>query len=163
MEKIDKKAKDEETTLLDGSVNKKIIDSFRKEYYFLSNTFKCPVTYNGLTYGSSEAAFQAQKDVSRAEEFTSPSLSGKAAKALGNSVELRKDWDSVKVEILEDIVRAKFNQHEDLKEKLLETGDKQLIEGNWWNDTFWGVCRGKGQNNLGKILMKLREEFTQEW
>jgi len=58
-------------------------------------------------------------------------------------------------------VREKFKQ-EDLKQMLLDTGDQELVEGNTWNDTFWGVCRGEGQNNLGKILMKVRMELRQQ-
>ena len=60
---------------------------------------------------------------------------------------------------MEDICRAKFTQNEELKKKLIDTGDATLIEGNTWNDTFWGVCNGVGENNLGKILMKIREEL----
>ena len=58
-----------------------------------------------------------------------------------------------------DICFKKFSQSEELKKKLLDTGDQELIEGNYWNDTFWGVCEGKGQNHLGKILMQIREEL----
>ena len=57
-----------------------------------------------------------------------------------------------------DVVKAKFSiKH--LKEMLLATGNEELIEGNLWNDTYWGVCNGKGQNKLGKILMRVREEL----
>ena len=65
----------------------------------------------------------------------------------------------VKTNIMYDICLAKFTQNQDLKEKLLKTGNAILIEGNWWNDTYWGVCNGIGENNLGKILMKIREEL----
>lgn len=58
-----------------------------------------------------------------------------------------------------EICKAKFTQHKDLAEKLLETGDEELVEGNKWNDTYWGVCNGKGKNQLGKILMRIREEL----
>ena len=52
---------------------------------------------------------------------------------------------------------SRFSLNSELREKLIATGDKELIEGNHWNDRFWGVCRGKGQNHLGKLLMELRE------
>lgn len=136
------------------------IDSFRGEYAFLSNFHDCPVTYQGYTYPNNEAAFQAQKDLSRSGEFTS--LNPTMAKRLGRKVKLRPDWEKVKVGIMAEIVRSKFTQHPDLKEKLLATGDRLLVEGNTWNDTFWGICRGKGQNHLGKILMKIREELRGE-
>ena len=91
------------------------------------------------------------------KEFTE--LNPSKAKQLGRKVKLRKDWEEVKTNIMYDICLAKFTQNQDLKEKLLKTGNAILIEGNWWNDTYWGVCNGIGENNLGKILMKIREEL----
>jgi ribA/ribD-fused uncharacterized protein len=72
---------------------------------------------------------------------------------------MRPDWEQVKILIMTSLVRDKFTRHQDLKEQLLATGDAELIEGNWWGDTFWGVCKGKGENHLGKVLMKVREEL----
>ncbi|MBQ8497885.1 MAG: NADAR family protein [Clostridia bacterium] len=138
-----------------------VINKFREEYFFLSNFYKAPVEYHGLRYLNNEAAFQAQKCLSDEEKqqflFTDPAR----AKRLGRKVSLRADWETVKVGIMEDIVRAKFTQNPDLKELLLATGDTELVEGNTWNDTFWGVNiqSGKGQNHLGKILMKIRKEL----
>ena len=59
-------------------------------------------------------------------------------------------------------VSGKFAQNPDLLQKLLDTGDAHLEETNTWKDTFWGVCKGEGQNNLGKILMSVREELREE-
>ena len=134
------------------------ITTFREANYFLSNMYECPVQYDGKTYRCAEAAFQAQKDLTRRDEFTT--LSGRKAKSLGKKVELRKDWEAIKVGIMTDIVRCKFTQNPDLREKLLNTMDCYLEEGNTWNDTFWGVCRGKGRNHLGKILMIIRDELA---
>ena len=61
-----------------------------------------------------------------------------------------------------DVCKAKFTQNPELAEKLLATGEQELVEGNNWNDTFWGMCRGKGKNMLGNILMKIREELASE-
>ena len=72
---------------------------------------------------------------------------------------LRDDWEAVKIQIMYQIVYAKFSQNPLLKQKLLDTGDAYLQEGNTWYDTFWGVCNGVGQNNLGYILMRVREEL----
>lgn len=81
------------------------------------------------------------------------------AKKLGKLVTIRPDWDEIKVEVMYEIVKAKFHYNPDLREMLLATEDAELIEGNWWGDTFWGVCKGQGLNNLGKILMRVRDEY----
>ena len=137
------------------------IDRFRGEYAFLSNFWEASVTYQGLTYGNNEAAFQAQKCMTEAAKKDFTTLSPGAAKRMGRRVQLRPDWEAVKVPIMEEIVRAKFSQHEDLKALLLATGDALIEEGNTWHDTFWGVDAksGRGQNHLGKILMKIRDEL----
>ena len=71
---------------------------------------------------------------------------------------MRPDWEQVKTGIMEEIVRAKFTQHPELAALLLATGDTVLVEGNHWGDTCWGVDTrtGRGENHLGKILMKVR-------
>ena len=139
----------------------KIIDCFDNEYSFLSNFYECPVEYDGIVYQSSEAAFQAQKTLNIEERivlFTSATPS--QSKKLGRKIKLRDDWDSIKVRLMKEIVLAKFTQNNTLKEKLLKTGTAELIEGNWWKDTFWGVCNGKGLNHLGRILMEVRDELN---
>lgn len=127
---------------------------------YLSNFYEAPIEYNGLTYRNNEAAFQAQKvlDEKEREQFTE--LPPNLAKRLGRKIKLRKDWDDVKVDIMKDICRTKFETHPSLMDRLLTTGDRKLIEGNDWNDTFWGVDdENGGENHLGIILMELREEF----
>ncbi len=83
------------------------------------------------------------------------------AKRKGRQVELRPGWDAVRLSAMEEVVRAKFTQNPDLAARLAATGTMPLVEGNFFGDTFWGVDAktGKGENNLGKILMKIREEF----
>lgn len=138
-----------------------MIDSFRGKYYFLSNFYLAPVTYNGFTYSNNEAAFQAQKTVDIRERMIFATLDPSAAKRRGRVVDIRPDWDSVKIEIMKDIVRAKFTTNTELGEQLLATGDEVLVEGNTWNDKFWGVCNGHGLNHLGIILMEVRDELKQ--
>ena len=70
------------------------------------------------------------------------------------------EYFTVKVKLMFELVLEKFKQNPELKQKLLETGNQELIEGNTWNDTFWGVCNGQGQNWLGKILMLVRSELN---
>lgn len=135
------------------------INEFRGKYYFLSNFFEIPVTYEGIIYRNNEAAFQAAKvtDVAIREKFSE--LDPSSAKRKGRHVQLRHGWDQIKFNIMYEIVKAKFEQNIELKEKLLSTGDSYLEEGNTWGDRIWGTVSGKGQNNLGKILMRVREEL----
>jgi ribA/ribD-fused uncharacterized protein len=135
------------------------IDSFRGKYHFLSNYFLCQVSIAGLTFQNAEAAFHAMKVLDAEERKTFCSLKPHKAKKKGRRLKLRQDWESVKDQIMYEIVKAKFSQNEDLGQLLLETGDAELIEGNDWNDTYWGVFRGTGQNKLGKILMRVRDEL----
>lgn len=139
-----------------------MIDRFDGEYFFLSNFEDSPITYDGITYKNAEAAFHAQKVFDREKKKEFSNLNPSEAKRLGRRVKLRSDWESVKVDIMTDLVRIKFLQNPDLKKKLLATGDEILIEGNWWNDQFWGVCKGEGQNYLGRILMMIRKELRDD-
>ena len=137
-----------------------VIDNFRGKYDFLSNFYKRPVVYNGLTFKDNEAAFQAQKVADNKDQMLAfTKIAGSDAKHLGRLVQCRKDWEQVKVQIMTDIVRAKFTQNPDLAENLKGTYPAELIEGNNWNDKFWGKCHGVGQNHLGEILMKVRQEL----
>lgn len=149
--------------LENGGMGSETICGFFGEYRFLSNFWNAPVEYRGLTYQNNEAAFQAQKCISAAEKVPFTTLLPNEAKRLGREVALRSDWEQVKIGIMEEIVRAKFTQNEDLKVRLLLTGDRRLEEGNTWHDTFWGVdVRTRcGQNHLGEILMKVRAELAE--
>ena len=134
-----------------------MIDIFDGPYAFLSNFYDAAVSYAGLDYLNSEAAFQAQKCPSRAKEFCD--LPPNKAKRLGRKVELRADWDLIKNNVMYEVVKAKFTQNPDLRKKLLDTGCEELVEGNYWNDKYWGICNGEGLNMLGKILMIVRDEL----
>jgi ribA/ribD-fused uncharacterized protein len=91
-------------------------------------------------------------------EMISRVLHPGTVKKIGNKMSIRKDWNEKKLEIMNWAVREKFKDAK-LAEMLLDTGDEELVEGNTWNDTFWGVCEGKGHNHLGKILMCVRDEL----
>src|SRR5699024_6907592 len=130
----------------------KTIDKFDGPYAYISNFYDAPVSYQGYTYLNSEAAFQAQKEPARASDFVL--LPPNKAKRLGRKVNMRPDWDVVKDDVMLNIVRNKFNQNPDIAGKLIATGNAHIIEDNWWNDTYWGVCKGIGKNKLGMILMQ---------
>ena len=138
-----------------------MINQFRGEYFFLSNFFESPIIYKGISYKNNEAAFQAQKVNSPGEQSEFSNLTPADAKRKGRRVKLRKDvdWDAVKTTYMYEIVKAKFMQNAELRIKLLETGNEHLEEGNTWGDRIWGTVNGVGQNRLGKILMKVREEL----
>lgn len=138
-----------------------MINSFTGEYDFLSNFYLVEVRYAGAGYPSVEHAFQAAKCANPSERrmFRSGITAGQA-KRLGRKVELRKDWERAKLSVMESLVRQKFEVYQDLAKKLLDTGEQEIIEGNNWGDVFWGICDGRGQNHLGKILMKIRKEVA---
>lgn len=138
------------------------ITSFRGEYGFLSNFHSCYVEFDGLTYGSSEAAFQAAKTTVISERLDFTRYSAKESKREGRKLTLRDDWKDVQIYIMHEICKAKFKNNPDLRRRLSDTYPKQLIEGNNWNDTFWGCVNGEGSNFLGRILMIIRDEIILE-
>lgn len=136
------------------------IDQFQGKYRFLSNFWNCPVTYGGITYQNTEAAFQAQKCTDPADRVHFSGLDPSNAKRRGRRVKLRPDWESVKDGLMADIVTAKFEQNPELAARLIATAPAELIEGNSWGDTYWGVCGGQGENRLGLILMAVRSKLA---
>ncbi len=113
-----------------------------------------------MVYPSTENAYQAAK--TRDMELRIPFLTcspGKA-KRLGRKLELRSDWEDVKIDVMYMVCKDKFQTHLSLRQKLKDTRGRYLIEGNNWGDTFWGVCDGEGRNELGKVLMKIRKELV---
>lgn len=137
------------------------IDKFDGEYAFLSNFYDSPIKPfdDWILYPTVEHAFQAAKtnDIEMRKKIASQPTPGKA-KSIGRHVDLIPNWREDRIYVMYQCLRAKF-EIPDLREKLLSTGNAHLIEGNWWRDTYWGVCNGVGENNLGKLLMKIREEL----
>lgn len=137
-----------------------MISRFENEYFFLSNFYPAPVEWDGKIYPSSEHAYQAAKTIDDySREIIRLAPTPGMAKKYGRHVLLRPEWEQAKLSVMEDLLHQKFTPGSVLASKLLATGDEELIEGNWWNDTWWGVCNGVGQNNLGKLLMKIRAEL----
>ena len=137
-----------------------MIKEFKNQYFFLSNFYEYPIYYNKLVFCNAEAAFQAQKVINEKDQYKFINLNASQARKLGKTVQLRKDWEEIKDNVMYEIVKRKFLTNKELQQKLLETKEEELVEGNWWHDTYWGVDSktGIGQNKLGKILMKVREE-----
>lgn len=141
----------------------KRIDEFKGEYWFLSNFYPAQVQLNGVYYPTVEHAYQAAKtrDPKERKLILKQKTPGRAKRA-GRKIIRRKDWKSIKVVTMEYLVWQKFKNNERLARKLLDTGNAQLIEGNTWKDTFWGVYNGQGKNKLGKILMEVRSKLEKK-
>ncbi len=135
---------------------------YEREFYPLSNFSSFALEWKGVLYMTSEHAYHSEK-------FTDPDIIEKIKNArsahdafkLSREYEdkVRPDWLDVRVVVMEEIIRAKVDQHPYVKKKLLETGDKEIVEDSW-RDDFWGWGPNKdGQNQLGKIWMKVREDI----
>jgi ribA/ribD-fused uncharacterized protein len=138
------------------------IDSFQGEYRFLSNFWPAEVEFEGRKFPTVEHAYQAAKRLDEGDRARIAALPTPAeAKAAGRKLTLRPDWETAKFDVMERCVSYKFEHHPELKQKLLATGDAELIEGNTWGDRVWGVYQGEGENRLGKILMRVREQLKE--
>lgn len=141
---------------------------YEQDFYVLSNFSAFRVEWEGLTFDTSEAAYHWEKfaiegdeaaiDIAR-QVYDAPSAHEAFKIAERNRSLRRPDWDEVKVEIMHGILRAKVDQHEYVRRKLLATGDRELVE-NSWRDDFWGWGPNRdGQNMLGKLWMQVRSEL----
>lgn len=133
-----------------------MINKFRGANRFLSNFYETSVEWEGLTYPSSEAAFQAAKTLDQEDRKRFQTMASTVAKREGYKVKLRENWEDIKIDVMYQIVLAKFSQNEFLKQKLISTGREWLEEGNTWGDRTWGTVDGIGNNYLGKVLMAVR-------
>jgi len=140
----------------------KVVKEFKNKYHFLSNFFPVKINIDGFEYKSTEHYFQSMK-------FTDPKIREQVRKAptpsiakkLAKKFRKRKDWFEISLHVMERALRVKFDILE-LREKLIETDEMHLQEGNQWDDTYWGVDlnTGKGENHLGRLLMKIRSEIN---
>ena len=135
------------------------ITSFRGKYFFLSNFYPCFVNFEGARYPSVEHAFQAAKTLNLNDRKSFEVIrAASEAKRAGRQVSLRSDWNEVRESVMLQCLRSKFS-NEDLRKMLISTGDAILEEGNNHGAKFWGTVNGQGDNRLGKLLMKVREEI----
>lgn len=139
-----------------------MIDQFEGTYRFLSNFYLLskPIPHDGILYPTVEHAYQAAKTLDFRARFeisklATPGLSKKAGQAL----ELRPEWEQAKNRIMYELLLLKFVLNQGLRWKLLDTYPNKLVEGNTWGDTYWGVCRGVGENKLGSILEIVRQQL----
>jgi ribA/ribD-fused uncharacterized protein len=152
------------------------ITTFTGRHRFLSNFYPTLVRWDGWLYASVEHAYQAAKfPPELRERFRNPTLKAREAKRLGRD-KGPADWKDRSLDVMLKLLRQKFMEPA-LKARLLETDDKELVEGNNWHDTFYGVCYGmcskasmhevgedgiskpEGLNHLGKLIMQVRQEI----
>ncbi len=144
--------------------------AFRGEMYFMSSMYPLDKPLflpdgTSIEVAALENSYQAAQFVHEEDAHkVLISHSGFASKSLANRLkrrgaQVREDWPEQKLEVMERLQRAKF-EDEELLEKLLATAGTEIVELNPWHDTFWGVdsTTGEGRNELGKILMKIRDE-----
>jgi len=124
---------------------------------WLSNYEICPVEHEGILYNSSEAAYQATKTLDLELRKTFVNMTPKEARVNGGKLKLRPDWEAIKYSVMYLVVLDKFKRNRYLQEKLINTGSVHLEEGNHHGDKYWGTVDGEGLNNLGIILMDVRE------
>ena len=144
-----------------------VIDSFKGEYEIFSNFYPCQVEYNDIIFPTVEHAYQAAKSVDISFHYKLAGLTANYAgyaKKLGRKVELRPEWEILKIAIMRNLITQKFSSGI-FKKALLDSKGSELIEGNHWHDNFWGNCTCVkcknivGKNILGKLLMELRRGY----
>ncbi len=142
-----------------------MIVEFDGENEFLSNFYPSPILHEGIVYPTNEHFFQAMKTLDSAERKAIANAETPGmAKRMGRTVKLRSDWEQIKVDVMRTGLMLKFSDTK-LAQKLIDTGDEELVEGNWWHDNTWGNChcpkcsRLGGRNLLGMLLMEVRKEL----
>lgn len=137
------------------------INSFSGKYHFLSNFYYSPFVYNEFTYPTAEHTYQSSKAITTSDwQLIATASSPGLCKKLGRKIKIKPNWNDIKLLIMADIIINKFSQNFELSYMLIDTYPRLLIEGNTWNDTFWGQCPvGRGKNWLGEILMEYREQL----
>lgn len=140
-----------------------------KPYGAFSNLFQRPIEFEGIAYPTSEHAYQAgkaSKPAVREWILSAPTPALAAMAAHGLYVwDVVPDWAKIKFDRMRAVLRAKFDQHADLRDLLLSTGDARLVEAGTVNNAvnrLWGEVNGKGENMLGVMLMELRADYRQQ-
>jgi ribA/ribD-fused uncharacterized protein len=128
----------------------------------MSNFVECSVDFEGINFPSTEHAYVAAKtlDLELRKEISQRTNTAGQVKRLGRALTLRPDWEEIKIDVMHDLLMQKFAR-EPFRSLLLSTKDSYLEETNHWGDVVWGVCNGVGENNLGKLLMKIRKDLRE--
>lgn len=137
------------------------VPAFRGSYNWLSNYYACNVEGLAIDYASVESGYLCQKYfcAERPSKLTYRELADWRRKEAPLHKQIF-DWENKKMFVMAYLLVSKFDCNPGLVSKLLATGNSWIEETNNWNDTYWGVCNGKGQNRLGKLLMLLRNYYA---
>jgi ribA/ribD-fused uncharacterized protein len=143
------------------------VTSFQGDYRFLSNFWPCSIWWKGLLYPTLEHAYAASKteDPAIKAMIQSCPTPGEAKEYMGlHGIAADPGWTrEKKLDLMHELLVLKFSGREPLLTRaLLLTSDAELVEGNDWDDRFWGVCDGTGENNLGQLLMQVRQQLRDE-
>lgn len=148
-----------------------MINRFTGEYKFLSNFYIVDVLnlFDGFIYSSVEHAYMSMKsDLPEWKEYCrNKENSCGAVKRKSYELTLIDGWETKKLIYMREFVTYKFLHNKELQIKLLETGNQNLIEGNFHGDVFWGMTLLEnpnfGENHLGRILMEIRDKIKLEF
>lgn len=137
-----------------------MIDRFKGEHEYLSNRLNCSFVWEGLSYDNAESAFQSSKCADKSERKVFCNYSADKAALKGRNLVPPSGWETARLEIMESVLKAKFEQNPNLMKRLVETGNTLLLNGNNKREMFWGVdlYSWQGENHLGKILMTIRDK-----
>ena len=140
-----------------------MINQFRGDFYFLSNMYECDIEFNKNKFKSIEHAYIYHKyDNIEIKKLALSDIDGKVLKIESKRFKKVKGWDDIKLKLMYELLKVKFNKTP-FKEMLISTNDCNIVEGNSWNDTFWGVditqTPNIGENHLGRLIMKVRDEL----
>lgn len=139
-------------------MNNDPILGFTGEYRWLSNFWRLeyPIEVNGYNFYTTENLYQAFK-CAKIDDFPYfVDITPGEAKKLGRTIEIIDGWDSMKLDVMKELQIIKYTQPK-FRDLLIKTGDRYIEETNNWNDVFYGVCNGIGENHLGKIIMVIRK------
>jgi ribA/ribD-fused uncharacterized protein len=143
---------------------------FRGDQWYRSNFYPAKIIIRGQEWETAEHVFQAAKFLDPdTRHLIRVCVTPKFAKQFANEIkdEIRKDWEKVRIDVMYKTLKLKFNQHPNLRLRLKKSTD-YIIEDNYWHDNFWGNCTCEkckdieGQNWMGKLLMKLRDELREK-
>lgn len=135
------------------------VTKFRGDYGFLSMLYECKIPWLDLDFDCLETALIASMTFDRDIQELLATMEVLQAKKLAKVLDVRDDWDDIKIDVARRLSEVKFTNNRNMYSRLMATGNMELIEGNDFYETFWGVCDGEGCNEYGKILMQVRRDL----